>query len=636
MIRHIALSNFKAFGQEQQIPLRPITLIFGKNSSGKSSIIHSLLLAHHVKQREDMLLTNHVQQKENWQAGNLKLSGESVDLGTFYNYVHRQDTRNEVALKLECDVLPKARRHPMLAATKRLRLSLHVSAEGYERRDNDAEKRLPKLMRCNVEIDGQLLLRLAREENDPDRELQIKHWNDDHPLSQNYVQACLKTASVSEASVEIMTTAQQGMKEHLTSAVFGEVSFFPSRVTFPDELSIYDADLTPAWHAATDPVERLSSLISQQFPRYMGGLFAELHHSIADHLNRIEYLGPLRILPPRFLPETDSNDPNWKSGGAFAWKQLMSDQKLLEKVNLVFRKLGVRYDLEVRGLADEVSVQNATKKYIDDFFLPRTIQQLADRENDGDQTLAEEVQLTREAYAEYLRSNSELHDEMAARLLALEKVASLEEGKEVAFSYIWEEEEWKELQLQYPEGNPAIRAVQADFDTEGAVDSMWRETRHLLTDTRKELKLVDRLNGTLVTHRDVGIGISQMLPVLVHAVASENKLIAIEQPEIHLHPAMQAELGDVFIESALGQSGNQFIIETHSEHLILRIMRRIRETFENKLPERMPPITSDYVSILYVEPGENGSIIREMPLNERGELVKGWPGGFFEEALNEM
>ena len=100
-----------------------------------------------------------------------------------------------------------------------------------------------------------------------------------------------------------------------------------------------------------------------------------------------------------------------------------------------------------------------------------------------------------------------------------------------------------------------------------------------------ELWLYDERTKTIVTHRDVGIGISQVLPVIVYAYANRNKLIAIEQPEIHLHPAMQAELGDVFIESALGENKNTFILETHSEHLIFRIMRRMRETFEDNYPK---------------------------------------------------
>ena len=156
-----------------------------------------------------------------------------------------------------------------------------------------------------------------------------------------------------------------------------------------------------------------------------------------------------------------------------------------------------------------------------------------------------------------------------------------------------------------------------------------------LTDIQ-ELNLIDKRSGTIVSHRDVGIGVSQVLPVLVTAYASQNEIVAIEQPEIHLHPALQADLGDVFIESALGKSKNKFLIETHSEHLLLRIMRRMRETSQGNLPIGVPPVAPKDVCVLFVEPDGSRSIIREMPLNQSGELVKAWPGGFFEEGLREI
>ena len=78
------------------------------------------------------------------------------------------------------------------------------------------------------------------------------------------------------------------------------------------------------------------------------------------------------------------------------------------------------------------------------------------------------------------------------------------------------------------------------------------------------------------------------------------------------------------------------LIETHSEHLLLRIMRRMRETFEDRIEEDRFPVTPDDVAVLFVESHDSRTIIREMPLNERGDLVKAWPGGFFEEDTEEV
>jgi predicted ATPase len=151
----------------------------------------------------------------------------------------------------------------------------------------------------------------------------------------------------------------------------------------------------------------------------------------------------------------------------------------------------------------------------------------------------------------------------------------------------------------------------------------------------RELAMVDDRAGVDVSARDVGLGLSQILPVLVHALGSQRQIHCIEQPELHLHPALQADLADVFIESALGERKNRFLLETHSEHLILRILRRIRETAKGTQPKDLPPIRPNDVAVLYVEASERGSIVREMEVNERGEFVKAWPGGFFEEGLRE-
>lgn len=152
----------------------------------------------------------------------------------------------------------------------------------------------------------------------------------------------------------------------------------------------------------------------------------------------------------------------------------------------------------------------------------------------------------------------------------------------------------------------------------------------------RTLRLKEKSTGTYVGFTDVGFGISQLLPVIVQSMVSERQMLLIEQPELHLHPALQAEMGDMFIRSALGKNDNTFIIETHSEHLILRLLRRIRETTDGELPEGIPSIKPDDLSLLYVKPDEKGSSVIHIPATKDGEFERFWPGGFFPERSKEM
>ena len=136
---------------------------------------------------------------------------------------------------------------------------------------------------------------------------------------------------------------------------------------------------------------------------------------------------------------------------------------------------------------------------------------------------------------------------------------------------------------------------------------------------------------------DAGAGISQVLPVVVAAIDPNRPAItAIEQPELHLHPKIQVELGDLFAQQT--DKGGIFLIETHSEHFLLRFMRRMRQTSDGTLDEGAPEVRPEDIAVLFVEIDPDGeqTLVREMPLNERGELVEAWPGGFFEEDLREI
>lgn len=141
------------------------------------------------------------------------------------------------------------------------------------------------------------------------------------------------------------------------------------------------------------------------------------------------------------------------------------------------------------------------------------------------------------------------------------------------------------------------------------------------------LVLKDRRNGVVVSPGDVGFGISQLLPVIVQLLLEGNQLVVVEQPEIHVHPRLQAELADLLIASTREHKGTQALIETHSEHLLLRLQRRIRDG----------ALSHEDVSVLYVDSVDGApATVTRLRLDEDGEFLDEWPDGFFEERFAEV
>lgn len=123
---------------------------------------------------------------------------------------------------------------------------------------------------------------------------------------------------------------------------------------------------------------------------------------------------------------------------------------------------------------------------------------------------------------------------------------------------------------------------------------------------------------------DTGFGASQVIPVIVSLYTSPSgSTLLYEQPEIHLHPAGQAELGSVFAQAC--SQDKRIIIETHSENLILRIQTEVAKG----------NLKSEAVKIYYIKPRSSGHQVIPIPLDEKGRFKAEWPKGFFEEAYQE-
>ena len=145
-----------------------------------------------------------------------------------------------------------------------------------------------------------------------------------------------------------------------------------------------------------------------------------------------------------------------------------------------------------------------------------------------------------------------------------------------------------------------------------------------ISDRHYEIKFQHPVTGEFENYADVGFGISQILPVIVAGYnLAPGSLLIVEQPEIHLHPSAQSELGDFLLH--LYERGVQTIVETHSEHLILRLQRYVGLG-------KIPP---EDVAINYVYASEGEKVITRLKMNEDGIFTDTWPQGFFEKRLDE-
>ena len=149
--------------------------------------------------------------------------------------------------------------------------------------------------------------------------------------------------------------------------------------------------------------------------------------------------------------------------------------------------------------------------------------------------------------------------------------------------------------------------------------------------------------GRKLNFNEVGSGIGYVFPVLL-AVASSD-VVFLQQPELHLHPALQSELADALI-AALSDADfggkdsigcKQIIVETHSEHLLLRLLRRIRQAADPNRALDPHSIGREDVVVLYVDPKSDGaSSVTHLRISRDGEFIDRWPRGFFEERWGEL
>ena len=557
-ITAITIENFKGIREPIRVELKPITLLFGPNSAGKSTIVQALHYAREIFERQNL------------NPDRTLLGGDSIDLGGFESLVHKHDTSLPIKFAFDLDLnnedlptysdgdiqyigtdmLDNAGSAYLLEIVSRVK---KATVEVIVRWSMQLGK--PYLSTYVVSTNGAQLIAI---ESSPDAlQVYISKINTFNPI---FFDESVDPEEAREAGIRFIEQAMDG--EPKADDFWGDIAISDigamltpifqymkleqgvPGLTKPINIEGQKSSL-PRWERnliidRTIWAEGIEMEDQPNFIRLLSSLTVGPGELIRDGLRKLCYVGPLREVPGRnHKPATSPDNSRWSNGLAAYDILFLSDEAFINKVNDWLtreERLNSGYSVEV-------------KKY---------------RELEADHPL----------------------------MLAL---------------------------LQ-------DRILDEDMNLRDQLLSMPVMRRLLIRDEARDIELAPQ---------DIGVGISQVLPVVVAALHHKTGLVTIEQPELHIHPAFQVALGDLFVEQVREYPDLTFILETHSEHLMLRFLRRIRETGENEAPENRT-LKPDELSIYFIEQGETGIVCKSIRVDNDGDFIDRWPHGFFDERAGEL
>lgn len=568
MLKEIQVSNFKAFAGPETVPIKPITLIFGPNSSGKSSLLQCLLMLKQTLDDRENALTP------------LLFRGDLVDLGSYRELIYRHEIDRSLSIKITLP-MPKSLDSPfqypwIVGAWGQEGLSeLEETLTGFQtvaikiKFAHESERPGVRVSQIDLFVGDDPLPVISYERDSSSsgdssaanrlivRNLNLKHpywsgyWKTFDQADDSYIRSVLNDhfedpTAKALAAFESMTSEQQteflnelealrkstaeakdpiarpfsqgdsearrGKKDRILALQGLELALEAYKIWYQnDELGL--CRFLPERLNGSEMDDIITSAKDEEaFSRSLSVLTLTAGLLVRRALEQVLYIGPLRSYPERYFMFSGVSTDFVGKSGKFVPDILVGNNELLARVNEELERFNVGYELKLSSLSDP---------------------------------------------------SSDIHDLFA-------------------------------------------------------------------------LRLYERGTGLHVSSTDVGFGFSQVLPVIVQCLISKQNMILMEQPELHLHPRLQTELGDLFIRSALGEAKNTLVIETHSEHLILRLLRRVRETAEGTLHEGQVPITPDDLAVIYAKPEEGGTKLVHLRVNEDGDFVDQWPDGFFPERAREL
>jgi hypothetical protein len=599
-ITAITVENFKTIKEQIRVELKPITMLFGPNSAGKSTIVQALHYGREIFERQNL------------NPDKTLLGGDSIDLGGFENLVHQHDLSQPIRIGFELDLsgedLPDYMADLPDYAINVLEeydgpyqqvVANAISAKVEVEICWDIEKEHPYIRQYTVHINGVDLLKITSsadslhigiENLNPLNPVFFPDTTEDHHivaddngiicsgdniesfLEDNFKSLGMKKAlelyfkaKPEEASDTIKnfierikdgSSDESDLALEVATGVISTGSLFPwlihyfdltgglPGVSIPMKLSGQTLAL-PRWGEQLSIEGLLTDIGFEEgeipnLIRMLSSLAVGPGELVRDGLRKLCYVGPLREVPARnHRPTLSPAEARWANGLAAYDVLAESTESFISKVN------------------------------------------------------------------EWLSSEERL-----------------------ASGYSIELKKYRELENEHPLMLAVLQGRLFDEDIN-------LRDQLLALPVQRRLQIREESRNIELAPQDIGVGISQVLPVVVAALHQKSGIVAIEQPELHIHPAFQVALGDLFIEQIRQRPDLIFILETHSEHLMLRFLRRIRETGENEAPENRT-LSPDELSVYFIERSLAGISCHSIRVDEDGDFIDRWPKGFFAERAGEL
>lgn len=698
MSNKIGFNNFKAFGpQMQYFTKKPITLIYGPNSVGKSSLLHSQLYFEYFKENR---------QKSNFY--NSSFAGDNLDIGGFENFIYKHNL-NE-SLKYEFEITEKKDIFTFLMdidetlidlLCNEIDISIPMIEEALNKNYQNTGIKFKYFIEMSVlksifiydsfsKDEKEILKRFASDKKllidamfaDSNQNMSLDNFID---LFNKEFQSLGNNASIIEKL--LLATKEITVQNIYNTLVFFKYASRLMSIKYKLQLSsnentiktvvnfeieneeVFQHDGT-TWkintkHNIFEYVEKLNRNFNDYIDDHNeSSIYNYFHFSLRIiigkifALNKIQYYGPLRYYPQRWemnhikkeIDELEQSDIDIKKPLELILKSynfLRDIKNRYESKNLILNALMdlltvvLRFFLMLIGLIFNKNYRklmtNSDKmKDIWNQILPERFHFMR-----KDKLKSNEIWRKLAISKDLLtKINYWLGDENKLKSIykisiKQEKIYSdqiffykLDKILNIENAYFSRTKELKISKILFEK--LLYKLVQAFHSVfvfiENKVNTKDKYMNQIVfTDTKKQ---------TEVTPRDMGLGISQMLPILISAMSLKDTKMYVEQPELHLHPAVQMELMDEFIRSH-NENNNEFMMESHSEHMLLRVMKRLRQTANGTLKDESLRLTPDDVCLLYINNDGEQTYIQELRLNQTGKLLDHWPNGFFEEGYKE-